>query len=84
MDRRNDDPAGLRADEKGGAGVTRRPASLAKARTSASSPTSAPVADGDVTPRIHGALQGCELLPSKHIVDTGYVDAEWLVESRWE
>ncbi len=46
--------------------------------------TPAPVADGDVTPRIHGALRGSELLPSKHIVDTGYVDAELLVDSRGE
>jgi transposase len=44
--------------------------------------TSGPVADGDVTPRIHQALQDKGLLPGKHLTDTGYVDAELLVESR--
>src|SRR5262249_16587919 len=44
--------------------------------------TRAPVADGDVTPQIHQALQAKELLPGKHLADTGYVDAELLVDSR--
>jgi transposase len=44
--------------------------------------TPAPVADGDVTPRLHRALKAKELLPGKHLTDTGYVDAELLVDSR--
>jgi transposase len=44
--------------------------------------TAAPVADSDVTPRIHQELRGQDLLPAKHLVDTGYVDAELLVSSR--
>jgi transposase len=38
--------------------------------------TTAPVADGAITPNIHAALQERELLPREHLVDTGYVDAE--------
>jgi transposase len=41
--------------------------------------TPAPVADGDVTESIHKSLFNNNLLPSKHIVDTGYLDAELLV-----
>ena len=44
--------------------------------------TAAPMADGDVTERIHAALQAKDLLPNKHIVDTGYLDAELLVTSQ--
>jgi transposase len=46
--------------------------------------TTAPVADGDVTPLIHQALQEKALLPEKHLADTAYVDAELLVRSRQE
>jgi transposase len=46
--------------------------------------TPAPVADGDVTPAIHEALRDADLLPSKHMADTAYVDAELLVDSRRE
>lgn len=46
--------------------------------------TPAPIADGDVTPAIHEALRGADLLPAKHIVDTAYVDAELLTDSRRE
>ena len=41
----------------------------------------APTADGDVTPAIHEDLRGADFLPSKHMVDTAYVDAELLVNS---
>lgn len=44
--------------------------------------TVAPMADGDVTEQIHAALQAKDLLPDKHIVDTGYLDAELLVTSQ--
>jgi transposase len=44
--------------------------------------TAAPVADGEVTPRIHDALARRDLLPRDHIVDTGYLDAALLVSSR--
>jgi transposase len=40
------------------------------------------VADGEVTPDIHRALQKKDLLPKPHIVDTGYLDAALLVSSR--
>jgi transposase len=46
--------------------------------------TPAPVADGEVTPVIHEALRGTDLLPGQHIADTAYVDAELLVDSRRE
>ena len=46
--------------------------------------TPAPVADGDLMPQIHQALRDRDLLPGKHLVDTGYVDAELLVDSRRE
>ena len=45
--------------------------------------TPAPVADGEVTPAIHEA-SGASLLPSKHIADTAYLDAELLADSRRE
>jgi len=44
--------------------------------------TAAPVADGAVTPAIHQALPQHGLLPTIHIVDTGFLDAELLVTSR--
>jgi len=44
--------------------------------------TSAPTADGEVTPRVHRALQARGLLPQVHVVDTGFLDAELLVVSR--
>jgi transposase len=44
--------------------------------------TTAPVADGTLTPTIHAALQAKELLPREHLVDTGYVDAELRVTSQ--
>jgi transposase len=46
--------------------------------------TPAPIADGDVTPQIHHDLRDQDLLPGKHLADTGYVDAELLVRSRQE
>jgi transposase len=42
----------------------------------------APVADGDATPLIHEALDRKDLLPGTQIVDTGYLDAELLAESK--
>ena len=44
--------------------------------------TAAPTADGDTLPAIHQGLQQKDLLPDRHLVDTGYVDAHLLVESR--
>lgn len=44
--------------------------------------TAAPIADGEATPVIHQALKKKNLLPEKHIVDTGYLDAELLVTSQ--
>jgi transposase len=44
--------------------------------------TLAPVTDWDATPLIHKALARSTLLPSEHLVDLGYVDADLLVESR--
>jgi transposase len=46
--------------------------------------TSGPVADGDVTPLVHQALQEKDLLPAIHLVDTGYLDAELLATSQQE
>ena len=42
----------------------------------------ATTADGDVTATIHAALQAKELLPQRHLVDTGYLDAPLLVSSQ--
>lgn len=42
----------------------------------------APVADGDATPIIHEALKEKDLLPLTQFVDTGYLDAELLAESK--
>lgn len=44
--------------------------------------TKASVTDDAVTERIHEALKEKQLLPEKHIVDTGYVSAKLLVESQ--
>jgi transposase len=44
--------------------------------------TPAPVADGDATPLIHEALKEKNLLPQIQFVDTGYLDAELLAESK--
>ena len=44
--------------------------------------TTGPTADGAATPRIHAGLQAKGLLPATHIVDTGFLDATLLVESR--
>src|SRR5215207_7432719 len=41
-----------------------------------------PVADGEATPLIHEALEERDLLPDRQFVDTGYVDAELLAESK--
>jgi transposase len=43
---------------------------------------SGPTADGAATPTIHAALQQRGLLPSTHIVDTGFLDADLFVKSR--
>ena len=40
--------------------------------------SAAPTADGALTPEIHMALKEKDLLPARHIVDTGYLDAELL------
>ncbi len=44
--------------------------------------TPGPVADGAVTPTIHARLDDKDLLPRLHIVDTGFLDAALLAESR--
>ena len=44
--------------------------------------TSAPVSDDAMTATIHAELDRKKLLPAQHIVDTGYVDAQLLVESQ--
>ena len=41
-----------------------------------------PVADGDATPIIHEALKERNLLPETQFVDTGYLDAELLAQSK--
>src|SRR5215475_9670884 len=41
-----------------------------------------PTSDGAATPRIHAALQQRGLRPSTHSVDTGFLDAELLVDSQ--
>lgn len=46
--------------------------------------TTGPAADDAVTPHIHAALRRRDLLPSTHIVDTGFLDAALLVTSREE
>jgi hypothetical protein len=44
--------------------------------------TLAPVTDWDATPVIHHALAKSALVPTEHLVDLGYVDADLLVASR--
>ena len=44
--------------------------------------TSAPVDDSQVTAQLHAALQERALLPRRHIVDTGSLDAERLATSQ--
>lgn len=44
--------------------------------------TAATTADGEVTPKVHQELKEKGLLPETHIVDTGYLDAELIVDSR--
>ncbi len=46
--------------------------------------TPAPTADGDVTPEVHRSLEERGLLPATHVVDTGYLDAGLIVDSRKE
>jgi transposase len=46
--------------------------------------TAGPADDGAATPRIHQSLKDRDLLPSVHLVDTGFLDAELLVTSRDE
>ena len=41
-----------------------------------------PTADGAATPAIHARLQGKNLLPGLHLVDTGYLDGPLLAESQ--
>jgi transposase len=43
---------------------------------------SGPAADGAATPKIHTALQPRDLLPGTPIVETGFLDADLVVESR--
>ncbi len=44
--------------------------------------TIATTTDDSMTSTIHESLQGKDLLPSVHTVDTGYVDAELLLDSK--
>jgi transposase len=44
--------------------------------------TAATTADGEVLDELHARLAEHELLPGQHLVDTGYVDADVLVESQ--
>ena len=43
--------------------------------------TTAPVADRAVLADVHEALKGKDLLPKRHLVDAGYIDADQLVVS---
>jgi len=54
-----------------------RPRIITHLQTSA-----APLADGTVTTPTHEALEHKGLLPAQHLVDTGYIDAGILVETR--
>jgi transposase len=42
--------------------------------------TDAPAGDSEAVEPIHEALERKELLPSRHLVDTGYVEAKLLVK----
>lgn len=44
--------------------------------------TSAPVADGAVTPRVHRALKDKKLLPHIHLADTSFLDAAFLAATQ--
>jgi transposase len=44
--------------------------------------TAAPTADGEVTPKVHEDLQAKALLPTIHLVDTGFLDAELIATSK--
>jgi transposase len=44
--------------------------------------TTATTSDDAVTERIHEALKQRDLLPAIHLTDTGYIDAELLIESQ--
>ncbi len=44
--------------------------------------TPGPVADGAATPTVHARLRSKDLLPSIHLVDTGYLDGPLLAESQ--
>jgi transposase len=44
--------------------------------------TPAPTADGDATPQIHAHLKKNDLLPKEHLVDTGYLDAQLLLDTQ--
>jgi transposase len=44
--------------------------------------TPGPTADGAATPQIHAALEPRGLLPGTHMVDTGFLDADLLVDRR--
>ena len=46
--------------------------------------TTAPVADRAVLADVHAALKGKDLLPERHLVDAGYIDADQLVASEIE
>jgi transposase len=46
--------------------------------------TTAPTADGAVTPRMQAALQAREVLPNQHSVDSGFLAAAWLLDSQVE
>jgi len=44
--------------------------------------TIAPIPDRHALPEIHTSLEQRELLPERHLVDAGYIDAEALVASQ--
>jgi transposase len=44
--------------------------------------TLAPVADRESLPSIHQALKANDLLPAVHLADTGYIDANAIIESQ--
>ncbi|MDQ2802254.1 MAG: IS1182 family transposase [Pseudomonadota bacterium] len=46
--------------------------------------TPAPVSDAAMTAPVHEALRAKDLLPSTHLVDAGYVDADLLIDAQAE
>lgn len=44
--------------------------------------TSAVIPDVEMGQKVHEELDKKNLLPKQHLVDAGYVDAQWLVESQ--